>query len=51
MTEVEVFQRPSRVETLFNRLLGKLVALGMGPEYMRVLMSVGESPGAHSPPP
>ncbi len=37
MTEVEAFQRPSRIETLFNRLLGRLVALGMGPKYMRVL--------------
>ena len=37
MTEVKAFQQPNRIEALFNRLMGKLVALGMGPEYMRVL--------------
>jgi deazaflavin-dependent oxidoreductase (nitroreductase family) len=45
MTEVEAFQRPSRIETFFNRLLGKLVALGMGPEYMRVLDVRGRKSG------
>ncbi len=45
MTEVEVFQRPSRIETLFNRLLGKFVALGMGPDYMRVLDVRGRKSG------
>ncbi len=45
MTEVEVFQRPSRIETLFNRLLCRLVALGMGPDYMRVLDFRGRKSG------
>ena len=39
------FQRPSRIEALFNRLIGKLVALGMGPKYMRVLDVRGRKSG------
>ena len=35
MTEAKAFQRPSRIEALFNRLMGKLVAIGLGPGYMR----------------
>ncbi len=45
MTEVPAFQRPGRIEALFNRLMGKLVALGMGPEYMRVLDVRGRKSG------
>ena len=45
VTEVETFQRPSRIETLFNRLLGRLVALGTGPGYMRVLDVRGRKSG------
>jgi hypothetical protein len=50
MTEAKVFRRPSRIEALFNRLMGKLVALGMGPGYMRVLDVRGRKPGASSRP-
>ena len=39
------FQRPSRIEALFNRLIGKLVALGMGPKFMRVLDVRGRKSG------
>ncbi len=42
---MKAFQRPSRIEALFNRLLGKLVALGMGPGYMRVLDVRGRKSG------
>lgn len=45
MTEVKGFQRPSRLEALFNRLIGKLVTLGMGPKYMRVLDVRGRKSG------
>ncbi len=45
MTEVKAFQRPSRIEALFNRLIGKLVELGMGPKYMRVLDVCGRKSG------
>lgn len=45
MAAEEVFQRPSRIEALFNRLVGKLVALGMGPAYMRVLDVRGRKSG------
>ncbi len=45
MMKVKAFQRPSRIEAIFNRLLGKLVALGMGPEYMRVLDVRGRKSG------
>ncbi len=45
MTEVKAFQRPSRIEALFNRFIGKLVALGMGPTYMRVLDVRGRKSG------
>ena len=45
MTEVKAFQRPSRIEALFNRLIGMLVALGMGPQYMRVLDVRGRKSG------
>ena len=45
MTEAKAFQRPSRIEALFNRLLGKLVALGMGPKYMCVLDVRGRKSG------
>ncbi len=39
------FQRPSRIEALFNRLIGKLVALRIGPKYMRVLDIRGRKSG------
>ncbi len=45
MTEAKAFRRPSRIEALFNRLMGKLVALGMGPGYMRVLDVRGRKSG------
>ena len=45
MTEAKAFQRPSRIEALFNRLMGKLVAIGLGPGYMRVLDVRGRKSG------
>ena len=45
MTEVKAFQRPSRIEALFNRLMGKFVAIGLGPGYMRVLDVRGRKSG------
>ncbi len=42
---MKAFQRPSRIEALFNRLIGKLVALGIGPNYMRVLDVRGRKSG------
>ena len=42
---MKAFQRPSRIEALFNRLIGKLVALGIGPKYMRVLDVRGRKSG------
>jgi deazaflavin-dependent oxidoreductase (nitroreductase family) len=45
MAEEKTFQRPGRIEALFNRLVGKLVALGVGPEYMRVLDVRGRKSG------
>ena len=45
MTEAKAFQRPSRIEALFNRLMGRLVAIGLGPGYMRVLDVRGRKSG------
>ena len=45
MTEAKAFQRPNRIEALFNRLMGKLVAIGLGPGYMRVLDVRGRKSG------
>lgn len=45
MTEKESFQRPSSIEAFFNRVMGKLVAMGMGPGYMRVLEVRGRKSG------
>ena len=45
MTEAKAFRRPSRIEALFNRLMGKLVALGLGPGYMCVLDVRGRKSG------
>ncbi len=45
MMEAKAFQRPSRIEALFNRLMGKLVAIGLGPGYMRVLDVRGRKSG------
>lgn len=40
-----IIRRTSRIEALFDRVIGKLVALGMGPTYMRVLDVRGRKSG------
>jgi deazaflavin-dependent oxidoreductase (nitroreductase family) len=39
------YERPSRLEHLFNRAVGTLVRLGVGPPYMRVLEVRGRKSG------
>jgi deazaflavin-dependent oxidoreductase (nitroreductase family) len=39
------FRKPSAVEALFNRVLGFLVGLGVGPDYMQLLQVRGRKTG------
>jgi hypothetical protein len=41
----EAFQKPSAVEAAFNRALGFLVGLGLGPRYMQLLQVRGRKTG------
>src|SRR5438445_2776096 len=39
------FRKPSSLEALFNRALGALVGLGIGPGYMQLLLVRGRKTG------
>ena len=41
----ETFRKPSAVEAAFNRALGFLVGLGIGPSYMQLLQVRGRKTG------
>lgn len=43
--EKQAFRAPSAVEAAFNRTLGFLVGLGIGPSYMRLLETRGRKTG------
>jgi len=43
--QMPAFQKPSPAEAFFNRALGFLVGLGIGPNYMRLLQAPGRKSG------
>jgi deazaflavin-dependent oxidoreductase (nitroreductase family) len=43
--QMPAFRKPSAAEAFFNRVLGFLVGLGIGPDYMRRLQVVGRKSG------
>ena len=43
--QASLFRKPSPLEALFNRALGLLVGLGMGPVYMQLLQVRGRKTG------
>jgi deazaflavin-dependent oxidoreductase (nitroreductase family) len=44
-SQMPAFQKPSAAEAIFNRALGFLVGLGIGPAYMRLLQVPGRKSG------
>jgi deazaflavin-dependent oxidoreductase (nitroreductase family) len=43
--QMPAFQKPSPAEAFFNRALGFLVGLGIGPNYVRLLQAPGRKSG------